>query len=920
MLKNNVLALAFGLLALVGAVNAQEKYSKVKIPITSEEIRRRVLDRVEADHYLYEGNSMIIVLDQEELQRLKTSGVPYKVVVEDVVKYTIELNKKASRSIDIASSGKAAFQYTGKRVSTIIPTPTLFGTGGSLRLGASNGPGYFTYSEMLAKMQALQTSYPTLFKVISIGTSAEGRIIYGVKISDNVQEDEDEAEVLYTALQHAREAIGGTSMIFFMQFLAENYNNDAKVRTLLDNREIFIIPCVNPDGYEYNYDGVDNPASGGGLWRKNRRLIAGSTYGVDLNRNYGVDWGNCAGATTSCGSSLPSADTYFGPSKFSEPETQAIRDFVYSRNFTAAIDQHCFGPYFSLPFGRPSLHTMSSSDQKFYTHIPALMGMYNCHRAGNSPETVNYEVAGGIKDWLLMGDVGVGTKGKIYGMTGEAGGGDYWAPTSQIIQLCKENCFQNIQLAFAAGDYVDLQDVSDIDVRAMAGNFGYTIRRIGLNNGPVSISIAPITNIQSVGDPITTSLANYYDSYSGNISYTLNPSIKNGQLIQFAWKIEAGGMILYDTVTKIYNALPLLYDNMEGTLSTNWTAVGDTKNSESWTLTTSKAFAGTKSMTESPSGNYPSNTERLITLNDPLNLSDATAAYLSFWVWHRSENCRDKLQVQVSTGARNAPWVPLSGTHTVMENDGSGSLGGQPALTGIRENWTREIIDLSAYKGIGTVELRFAFTSDGDASGFAYEKDDGFYIDEVKVIKSTSVLTSLPVNFVNFSGRLLEDNTVKLWWEAYADDQHDHFEIERSTDGTTFTKIGEVNRLPPYQFIDISPALGHNYYRIRQFDKDGKYSYTKVIIVSVKHHISVLLYPNPVKEELQISLKSQKSEAVRVRITDLQGRELFSKSLTPSASTNVLKVDMRSWMPELYILILYDSSGGVISTQKVIKH
>ncbi len=68
------------------------------------------------------------------------------------------------------------------------------------------------------------------------------------------------------------------------------------------------------------------------------------------------------------------------------------------------------------------------------------MGLYNGHRAGNSPETVNYEVAGGIKDWLLMGDIGNGIvpKTKIYGMTGEAGGGNFWAPVSQLYQLCRE--------------------------------------------------------------------------------------------------------------------------------------------------------------------------------------------------------------------------------------------------------------------------------------------------------------------------------------------------------------------------------------------------------------------------------------------------------------------------------------------------
>src|SRR5690606_28964085 len=141
------------------------------------------------------------------------------------------------------------------------------------------------------------------------------------------------------------------------------------------------VPCVNPDGYVYNQ--TNNP-SGGGMQRKNRRNVGSDISGqkgVDLNRNYGVDWNDCAGASSSCGSNVPSYETYWGSGAFSEPETQAIRDFCYSRNFVAAFDQHCSGPYYSLPFGRRSYHTMLTLDRHFYTFIPALMGKYNGHRA-----------------------------------------------------------------------------------------------------------------------------------------------------------------------------------------------------------------------------------------------------------------------------------------------------------------------------------------------------------------------------------------------------------------------------------------------------------------------------------------------------------------------------------------------------------
>ena len=131
-------------------------------------------------------------------------------------------------------------------------------------------------------------------------------------ISDNPETDEGEPEMRIDAMHHAREPQGMQTTLWFMLFLLENYGSDPLATYLVNEREMYFVPCVNPDGYEYNR--INNP-NGGGMWRKNRRDNGDGTFGVDLNRNYKAGWtAPCAGSTNS------GSDTYKGPSAGSEPE------------------------------------------------------------------------------------------------------------------------------------------------------------------------------------------------------------------------------------------------------------------------------------------------------------------------------------------------------------------------------------------------------------------------------------------------------------------------------------------------------------------------------------------------------------------------------------------------------------------------
>ncbi|MFT3845097.1 MAG: M14 family zinc carboxypeptidase [Lacibacter sp.] len=923
------------LLVFTFSVFAQEKYSTVRIyPVKDRVKMGKLLGDLVIDHFYEDGKGIVVEIGQPELKKLKASGFKYTVLVDDVYD---EVRKQNKKYFEDRAAGRVAIEETNNTVANIITTPSAFVVQGTFG-------GYYSFAQMETAMTNLAATYPTIVTKTSLGTSIEGRDIWCIKISDNVATDDaTEPDILYMGLQHAREAITGSSMLFFMQYLAEQYAaGNSKIVNLVNNREIYIIPCANPDGWEYNRTTAGGSLNAiGGDQRKNRRNVgsdATGQKGVDLNRNWGVDWGNCSapilGTASSCGAggvSNQSLETYYGASAFSEPETQAIRNLVMAagKNFVAGFDQHAYGPYYSLPYGRRSLHTggLPLADSLYLYNTSALMGQYNGMRANDSYGALGYEVAGGFKDWMLMGDIGTGSKIKAYGLTGEgaAGGGtggsmgNFWAPAAQIINLCKGMCYQNLQLAFTAGSYVDLQDESDMAVTSTTGNFNFLVRRMGLANAPVTVTMIPLENISVVGTPVTiASLPNYNDTYSGSISYTLPGSIPNGQRVKFAWKVETGGQTFYDTITKMYNPVQLLFDNMDGTFATNWTNTTGTN----WGFTSAgTGYGGTgKALSESPTGNYTTSSTRVVRYNSTFNLSDATAAYLNFWIKHRAENFRDKLQVQASSDG--STWTAIAGSTTIKEPgtlDGS-TINGQPAFTGIRNNWTRQTFDLSAYLGQATVYIRFSFTSDADASSFTGELDDGFSIDNLKVIKSTSVLTTLPVEFVNFSGRLTNENTVELNWEAYTDQSHDHFEIEKSLNGNTFTNIGTYAGYPPFRFYDKLPVPGSNYYRIKQVDKDGHYTYSKIIeVIANRVAAKLTLYPNPAVDQLQVRFHAPQSDRYVIRFVNMQGTVVKEEQVQLTSGAAQLQLNVQSLRPQFYLVRIFNTQNELIGTERFLK-
>jgi parallel beta-helix repeat protein len=230
--------------------------------------------------------------------------------------------------------------------------------------------------------------------VSSIGSSVEGREIWAVKISDNPDLDEDEAEILFVGCHHAREWIAVEVPYRLAQHLVSNYGSDPEITHLVDNSEIWIVPIVNPDGLEYS-------RTADRLWRKNRRDNGDGTFGVDLSRNYSVAWGLP-------GSSSDTSDPlYRGPHAFSEPETQAIRDLALGRNFQTFVSYHSYGQLILYPWGYtkepiPDYCLISSMAQDMAELIEGVHGQEYVPKQAMDL----YPISGGEIDWFY-GELGI---------------------------------------------------------------------------------------------------------------------------------------------------------------------------------------------------------------------------------------------------------------------------------------------------------------------------------------------------------------------------------------------------------------------------------------------------------------------------------------------------------------------------------
>lgn len=653
------------------------------------------------------GETAQIVTDETDFYRLQNLEVNYTVVHEDLTAYYQgRLYQPANRSLEI---------------------------------GQGSMSGYFTFNEIVAFVDSLRSEYAEIMSVpVVIGQTVDGYDITAYKLSDQPNVDEDEPETLIVGLHHAREPMSIVAPLYFTRWLVENYGTDDMATFIVNEREVWIVPILNIDGYLYNQALAP---MGGGMWRKNKQdnnnngIFDPSYDGVDLNRNYGYMWGY-----DDYGSSpIPGDATYRGNAPFCAPETAALRDFCNDHEFRIALNFHTFGDLLIQPWGYSDSAPL---DDAIFKEYALEMIRDSEYVYGYGSQTVGYVTNGGSDDWMYGEQT---NKPKIMAYTPEIGhdGDGFWAPTDRILTLAQENLYTQTFAALASGTYLKVLESRYVDAEGGDGDFaaeaGETVavfcevRNMSYHYPADQVTATLISN-----DPYVTIIDSIWvvndipalTTVEAQFIIELSPETPTGHLAEMAVHFsDANGYDLREETEFILGSpFVLFFDNAE-----NGTGNWDT--GQLWGVTDEDRSDGQFSFTDSPYQAYPPNWVDDMTLLDPISLTGLTNAVVTYETkWHMEDHW-DLAQLQLSVDYGGS-WFSWPGEHTTRGTGINGSMQplNQSVYNGFRHlKWLDEMIMMEPFVG-ADLTLRFHIASDGGTQG------DGWYVDNIAVIGFSETL------------------------------------------------------------------------------------------------------------------------------------------------------------------------------------
>ncbi len=729
-------------------------YSRVHIETdTAEDIAALMAAGVAADHFIPAATGGIIVeISAVEIAIVRKLAISYHILIEDLTAFYGSRNEKAmSRLRDQTQADDC--------------------TEGNYDYGSMGG--YHNLDEVLAHLDRMHELYPTLISArFAVGSSYEERPLWAVKLGVGAAdaEHQSEAVVYFESLTHAREPMSMEVLLYYMWWLLEGYGTNPTAKYLLENRTIYLLPVVNPDGYKYNERIAPN---GGGMIRKNRRIDSDCdtlSGGVDLNRNYAEGWGSDAGSSPD-----PCRQTYRGSAAFSEPESQAVRDFIDRIKPVIAYSNHSFGQKLLLPWS----HIDKPADFDKYAGLASNFIPPSYFGYGTVRQMLGYLSSGNTRDFMH--------RQGICAMTPEIGLDGFWPSPDDICGHVQEFLPALRFATWLAGAYTTFHDFALVGSRQLApGGKAQLVVRLknrGLQQTArnTSIGLRSLTELLSFdGDPALTGdipTDAFADNANAPFVVSIAETAAPGERMPLEVVTKQNGVESdRDTIwlTAGYRRV-LFRDHFEGD-ATFWNSPGTQQN---WSAGSTDSYGAENSYTDSPKGSYHPVGISCAFLSTAVDLHGSMDPRLEFTAKWSLEQERDFVQVLAGPDFGNVK--PLAGIYTAPGANG-------PIISG-NSHWVQESMSLAEYAG-GPLLLRFCLSSQQPVSS------DGFYVDNLQVVDYRSTPVSAeeePTD--NVSARISPNPSDGRFLVTLATDAAQKFSLSISN------LVGQVLYQSPVRFV-----------------------------------------------------------------------------------------------------------------------
>ncbi|WP_197318818.1 M14 family zinc carboxypeptidase [Saccharomonospora sp. NB11] len=494
----------------VAAESSADAVSLLRVPTPDEaDVDRLVAAGADIAPVPGDGYVEVYAHGADDRERLREAGFDYDVVISDLAAHT-----RAVLAEDAAEA----------RTLAASPLPSGRNT-------------YRTYADYGTDMADLAAARPDLVEPITLPhRSLLGKEVRGLEIAHDVEADDGRPVFLLVGTHHAREWPTAEVVMEFAMDLVHGDGRDERITDLLERARIIVVPIVNVDGFDISRSYLHE------YKRKNCRLVDGSDdvspgecadadsadLGVDLNRNYGGNWGG-KGASVN-----PASGTYRGAAPFSEPEVRNVRDLVSSRQVTSLQSVHNYGGLVLRPPQQSD--TPLTADEALYAEIGDALADATGYRS--IPFYQLYDTSGSTGEWSYFTPGGFGFEFELEGSNFHVGYQE--AVVDQYLGIgTQEHANGGVREAllrqFEAAANRDYHAV--LEVSAPRG------ARLSVEK-TFTQQTAPVQEPGGgVGEPIpfTSTLTSQLTAPGGVVEWSVNPSVRpdrDGGTITESWTVR----------------------------------------------------------------------------------------------------------------------------------------------------------------------------------------------------------------------------------------------------------------------------------------------------------------------------------------------------------------------------------------------